>query len=201
MTKTFMKNLSVIDNETGSAMVLALIVLAALTIIGIFSINTSTIETQIDTNDRLHKMAFYEADGGTEVAREMIEQNIACTPAGFQTEPLTIGSLVVENKDFAFSENAPAATYPSDTQRDMQFPADDTQPHTNIVVFGNTQLSTGSALQMAAGYEGKGKGAAGGGGRIVYNVHSKHENPARSSSSHIRTVYRHMIGQEGDCKY
>jgi hypothetical protein len=200
MTKTFMKNLSVIDNENGSATVLALIVLAALTIIGIFSITTSTIETQIDTNDRLHKMAFYEADGGTEVAREMIEQNIACA-AGFQTEPLTIGSLVVENKDFAFSETEPAAPYPSDAERDMRFPADDTQPHTNIVVFGNTQLSTGSALQMAAGYEGKGKGAGGSGGRIVYDVHSRHENPARSSSSHIRTVYRHMIGQEGDCKY
>ena len=194
------KHNAIVNNEKGSAMVLALLMLAVLTIIGVSSITTSTIETQIDTNDRLYKMAFYEADGGTEVAREMIEQNIACA-AGFQTQPLTIGSLVVEDRQFAFSEIEPAAAYPSDAQRDMRFPADDTQPHTNIVAFGNTQLSTGSALQMAAGYEGKGKGAGAGGGRIVYNVHSRHENPGRSSSSHIRVLYRHMIGQEGNCNY
>jgi len=189
----------IVVNENGSAIVLALLILVILTILGVSSITTSTIETKIDTNDRLYKMAFYAADGGTEVGREMIEQNIACA-AGFQSDPLTIGSLVVEDKVFAFKENAPAGEYPSDTIRDLRFPADDTQPHTNIVIFGNTQLSTGSALQMAAGYEGKGKGAAGGGAQIIYNVASKHEG-RRNSQSHIMINYRHLIGQEGNCNY
>ena len=50
-----------------------------------------------------------QADGGTEVAREVIEQNISC-PDGFASEPLTIAgsggsSVVVVDKSFAFEEN------------------------------------------------------------------------------------------------
>ncbi len=189
----------VTDNENGSAIVFAILILAVLTIIGISSITTSTIETKIDTNDRLYKTAFYAADGGTEVGREMIEQNLACA-AGFLAQPLTIGSLVVEDRVFAYKEDAPLVDYPSDTTRDLHFPADDTQPHTNIVVFGDTELSTGSALQMAAGYEGKGKGAAGGGASIIYDISSKHEG-RRNSKAHIMVNYRHLIGQEGSCNY
>ncbi len=187
------------DNENGSAIVFAILILAVLTIIGVSSITTSTIETKIDTNDRLYKTAFYAADGGTEIGREMIEQNIAC-PDGFATEPLTIGSLIVEDQLFAFNEDEPLTNYPSDTERDLHFTANDNLPHTNIVVFGNTQLSTGSAIQMAAGYEGKGKGAAGGGAEIIYNVASQHQG-RRNSKATIIINYRHLIGQEGDCNY
>ena len=96
---------------------------------------------------------------------------------------------------------APGSEYPSDISRDIHFPVSDSQPHTNIVAFGNTRLSTGSALQMASGYEGKGKGAAGGGGEIVYDVYSKHENPGRNSRACIMINYIHLIGQEGNCLY
>jgi len=188
-----------LDNNNGSALILALLVLVVLTIIGISAVTTSTIETKIASNDMLHKKAFYSADGGTEVGRELLEQNVAC-PAGFQSEPLTIGSAVIENKSFALEENAPGSEYPSDTVRDIHFPSDDTLPHTNIIAFGNTELSKGSALQMAAGYEGKGKGAAGGGGQIIYNLYSKHQGKQNSRSC-IMIHYRHMIGHEGSCSY
>ena len=186
-------------NESGSAMVFAIMILAVLTIIGISSITTSTIESKIDRNDRLHKIAFYNADGGTEIAREMIEQNLSC-PAGFATEPLTIGSLVVEDRLFAYTEDEPTDDYPSDTIRDLRFPADNSLPRTNIVAFGRTRLAAGSAVQMAAGYEGKGKGAAGLGAEIVYNIVSQTQG-SQNSGAGILTRYRHKIGQEGNCKY
>ncbi|MCP4413688.1 MAG: hypothetical protein GY808_14100 [Gammaproteobacteria bacterium] len=190
---------NLLSNENGSALILAVLMLAILTIIGVSSLTTSTVEIQIAGNDKVHKTSFYAADGGTEIGREMIEQNIACA-VGFQTEPLTIGSLIIEDKVFAFEENEPGVAYPSDTVRDLRFPADDTAPHTNIVVFGNTELSTGSALQIAAGYEGKGKGVAGGGAQIMYDLHSQHKG-GQNSQSHIMINYRHLIGQEGNCKY
>lgn len=191
------------DNENGSALIFAILILAVLTIIGISSITTSTIEIKIAGNDKVYKTSFYAADGGTEIGREMIEQNLSC-PSGFSSEPLTIfgssGSIIVENKTFSYKEDEPVVDYPSDTVRDLHFPADDTQPHTNIVAFGNTRLSTGSALQMSAGYEGKGKGAAGGGAEIIYDVASKHQG-RQNSQSRIIINYRHLIGQEGNCNY
>lgn len=190
-----------LNNNEGSALIMALLILVVVTIIGVSSMSTSTIEIKIASNDRLYKTSFYAADGGTEVGRELIEQNIACA-TGFNTEPLTIGSVEVVDKDFAFQENEPTADYPSDTERDIYWWADETiqQAHTNLTVYGNTELSTGSALQMAAGYEGKGKGSAGGGGQIIYNVFSKHQG-RQNSNVCIRINYRHLIGDEGDCKY
>ena len=204
------------DDEKGSVLLIAVLILVVLTVIGISAITTSTIEIQIAGNEMLYKTNFYAADGGTEVGRELIEQNLAC-PNGFQAEPLTIGQAIVADKEFAKQENAPGVTYPSDPEpsdavdgilekdrRDIHFPIytppDDSRPHTNIVAFGNTQLSTGNALQMAAGYEGKGKGAAGGGGKIIYNLYSQHKG-WRGSKASIMIHYRHMIGQEGECNY
>lgn len=77
----------------------------------------------------------------------------------------------------------------------------DETPRTNIVAWGETRLTSGSAIQMAAGYEGKGKAAATGGGIIAYTIHSRHEHRQTNSESHIVIGYRHLIGQEGDCKY
>ncbi len=214
------------QNEKGSAIVVALLTLVALTILGIIASTTSRIETQIATHDVLYKKAFYEADGGTEIAREFVEQNLSC-PGGFSdltavngglgsAGDLKVTRIRVTDPDFAYQEDEAdvddngngIADYPADDERDLWFvgpgnplEANDGTPHTNVVAFGVTELSTGSAIQMAAGYEGKGKGAGGAGGQIVYEIHSRHEYRARQSDSHIMTEYRHLIGQEGDCQY
>lgn len=77
----------------------------------------------------------------------------------------------------------------------------DETPRTNIVAWGNTKLAAGSAIQMASGYEGKAKSAAIGGAIIAYQIHAKHEYRQPNSHSHIVIVYRHLVGQEGDCEY
>ena len=70
----------------------------------------------------------------------------------------------------------------------------------NLSIFGNTVLSTGSAIQLAQGYEGKGKGAAGGGAYIAYEIHAQH-NGATNSEAVVRLDWNHLIGFEGECKY
>lgn len=233
---TDVEHKTILNNEAGSAIVLALLILAVLTIIGVSSITTSTTEIQIDTNDRLAKMAFYAAEGGTEIGWEMVEQNLSCIgqfPASalnsdneLELESASGTSFFrVTNHDFALQETSVMDDItPSNTRRDLWFgdsnysfgdydtnddgtidPADDIDgmklPHTNVLAFGDTELSTGSAILMAAGYEGKGKGAGAGGGKIVYQIHSKHEYKARNSFSHILVEYRHIIGDEGDCEF
>ena len=53
---------NIVSNESGSAMVMAMVILAVLTILGISSINTSTIELQIVHNEKIYQQNFYQAE-------------------------------------------------------------------------------------------------------------------------------------------
>jgi hypothetical protein len=186
-----------IDNQNGSAMVIALIIMALLTIIGHLATRSTRLELQTATNDLRHKQAFYTADGMTEMAAELLEQNVACS-AGFTT--LQRGGLIeVLDNDF-WKNNLVANRLPSDTVRDVRIPLgnDDALPHTNIVYGGSTGFGTGSALQIAAGYEGKGKSIAGGGAFMVFEQSVQHRGNFNAEAC-VQTQWRHVIGEEGIC--
>lgn len=196
-------------NEDGFLLVITMLILVVLTLIGISATNLSRIELQIAGNDRLHKETFYQADGGTEVGSHLLEENISC-PAGFSGSlPKTIDSThILSDLKFWSNETEPGAPYPDDAagKRHIRYNADfnvvanDALPHTNIHFFGNSSLSTGNAIQMLAGYEGVGYGAATGGGQLVTNVDSQHRGVGNSMSI-IRINWRHIIGHEGTCIY
>ena len=192
-----MKNFkATLASQTGAAIVMVLLILAAAIILGVAAITTSNTELQIATQDARHKIAFYAADGGTEFGAELVEQNIAC-PGGFPVS--TIGNLRVDTLDLWMNASA---TKPSDTNRDFYFPGGYSagEPHTNLTVGGVTTLAAGGAIQMAAGYEGKGKGAPSGGAHIVYDIFSEHLGRFNSKAL-VRLQWRHVIGQEGACLY
>jgi Tfp pilus assembly protein PilX len=192
-----MKNLkSILSNQTGAAIVLVLLMVAVAIIIGVTAISTSNTELQIATQDVRHKTAFYAADGGTEYGAELVEQNIAC-PGGFSIT--TVGNIEVGNATLWMNATA---TKPTDTNRDFYFPTGYSagEPHTNLTVGGVTALAEGGAIQMAAGYEGKGKGAPSGGAHIVYDINAEHLGRFNSKSL-VLLQWRHVIGQEGTCLY
>jgi hypothetical protein len=168
------------SNERGSTLLISILILLLLTVIGIAATNTSTIEILISGNDKVHKMAFHQADGGTEVGIELVEQNINL--AGFNTSELTGLRDVNATNPNLYMNGTPSM--PSDTNRDAYLPKNYTgnEPHTNLTIGGNTGLSTGGAIQMAAGYEGKGKSSAGGGSYVVYDIWSQHIGKANSEA-------------------
>jgi hypothetical protein len=190
------------NNSDGAVTIAALLILAVLTIIGVSSISTSNIEVQIATNDKVHKMAFYAADGGSQLGMELLELNIACA-AGFANDNLQINNITVVDKDFWMQGDAdkPAdiSDYSSDTDHDVQIDAA-AGTHTNLSIYGETALGIGGAIEMAAGYEGKGKGAAGGGVSLLYDIYSQHLGLANSKSM-VALQWRHNIGSEGTCMY
>lgn len=53
------------DNDKGSVMVLALILLALLTLLGMAALTSSSIDAQIAGNELRHKLAFYAAESAT----------------------------------------------------------------------------------------------------------------------------------------
>jgi len=195
---------SIVNNKRGSALVIALLMLVVLTLIGISATTTTTFELQIAGNDKLFKRAFYAADGATEMGGELMEQNIedrnwelgedGVNPPKYGN-PLNRGNVSVESEN-PYMNREPMDGIPSDNprNRDAVYPrgATDDVPHTNIKVVGNTTLSTGSAVQLIAGYEGKGKGAAGGGAWITYDVRTQRID-VRNTEVRIRLGWRHVL--------
>ena len=191
------QTLKPIDNQNGSAMVIAMIIMALLAIIGHLATRSTSLEVQMASNDMRYKQTFYTADGLTELGSELIEQNIAC-PQGF-TNSVRGGLIDVQETAFWKNDLDPNRM-PANDDRDILIPvgAADDAPHTNIVIGGNKEFSTGSALQVAAGYEGKGKSTAGGGAYLVYDQITQTTGTFNTESI-IRVQWRHVIGTEGTC--
>jgi hypothetical protein len=78
--------------EEGSAMVLAFVFLVVLTLIGVFSARTATIDIQIASNEIPYQQNFYIAEGG--LHREAAEVGRGCYAISNAKEPC---SLVVWN--------------------------------------------------------------------------------------------------------
>jgi hypothetical protein len=189
------KSLAVFRNQRGNALVIALLMLACLTLIGIASLMTSTVELQVSGTDRIAKKAFYAADGGTEMASELLEQNIEERSWSDNTDR---GDVKVANGSFYLNrESDTADPVPSDTNRDAYYPKDAAGdvPHTNFKVRGRSELSTGSAIQLAAGYEGRGRGAGAGGAWIIYDVRAQYldNRGNRHTQAKVNLGWRHVM--------
>jgi Tfp pilus assembly protein PilX len=79
-----MKNIiSNLNRNDGSVVVVALIMLALLSIIGIAATNTSTTEVKISANEQLYRIVFYGADAGLEVGRQVLNDIKIANPGSW----------------------------------------------------------------------------------------------------------------------
>lgn len=69
-----MRVLSKLKEEDGSIIVIALVVLALVTVIGISSTNTTSVELQIAANEKFQKIAFYSAESGWQSTVAYLDQ-------------------------------------------------------------------------------------------------------------------------------
>ena len=84
---------SIIKNEKGVALVLALIMLVILTFIGISSISSSIFETKISGNERVGSAAFYATEGGVKVGISRLPDITAYSGTIGSDESYRSGSL------------------------------------------------------------------------------------------------------------
>lgn len=191
-------------NQSGSAMLMALYILAILTLVGLLSAKSTTTELHMATNEMRQKQAFYAAEGVSELISEIIEQNIAC-PNGFTENRLRGGLVQVHTPAFWKNEPQPGKL-PSDgggedpPVRDMRIPIgdQDNEPHTNVLIHGTRAVSKGNALQSAAGYEGIGRSLANCGTHIIYDQIAQHKTGFNTEAI-VKIQWRHVIGSEGIC--
>lgn len=199
-------------NEEGFVLVASLLIMLVLTVLGIAGSRNTSMELLIAGNDRTYKETFYSADGGVEMGAETLEQSLACI-SGFTAKNDFVdttfnGGALLDNLIYVRSDaldlwkNFAPTDEPSDTDRDLFFPWDAAgdEPHTNLNIAGDTKMTTGAAIQMLAGYEGKGKGISAGGTYLLYDILSQHMGK-NNSASVVGLLYRHIIGQEGSKNY
>jgi Tfp pilus assembly protein PilX len=69
-----MKEKLMLKNEDGSVIIISMVVLVLITMLGIWSSNTSTIEVQIAANEKDQKLVFYAAEAGIEAGRAVLSE-------------------------------------------------------------------------------------------------------------------------------
>ena len=213
-----------VNNQRGSVINVALLILILIFLVGIGLSKISTTDVKIASNIKTDTTTFYEAEAGLEAASELVELNVVC-PKGFGDatddglpggwEDIE-GFFRVTDTWFWFREEAgepagnPDPDSPGSLDEDIvaYYPADyqgDEEPdraHTNISVGSKTRYARGSAIQMAAGYEGLGKGAAAGGGAIVFDIRAQRYGERASESQHyIQWIHLIKTGEVCDDKY
>ena len=213
----------IVSNQRGSVINVALLILVLIFLIGIGLNKISTTDIKITNNMKTDAITFYGAEAALDSASELLEENIACTTGFTDTAdtlggvPLPAGQEIIEGmlrvNDLVFWRNQTAGNPEGDPTDPATFPdivayyppeydpdTDPDQPHTNLAIGGATRFATGSAIQMAAGYEGLGKGSGGGGANIIYDIYALRFGDKNSSSLHY-IQWIHKLGLGGTCNY
>ena len=211
--------LHIFSNQHGSVINVALLILILIFLIGIGLSKMSTTDIKIANNIKQDMTTFYEADASLEAAAEMIEQNLGCITGfpdiGSDGFEIIGGQFYVNNLRFGHNQRKRGVRpgvdptvldadgnlivdffYPPVNPATMELD----EPHTNISVGGATRFSKGSAIQMAAGYEGLGKGAAAGGSSIIYDVYAERIGINNTSSTHFMQ-WVHLIKPSSGCNF
>ena len=168
----------ILANEEGTVLIVALMILVMLTVIGISASTISNIEIQIAGNDKFYKRVFYAADGGAEIGAELIEKALETRGTA-----ATVGTVTMNNPSFWSQTAEPAANDATLTLSASTI---------GLKLYGNSALSSGGAIQLIAGYEGKGKGAGGSGAYMVYEIESRATAPPNAQAK-VHAKWRHMI--------
>jgi len=90
---------SIINNERGSVILLAVVMLVLLTIVGISTTNTSSIELQIVKNEKMYKECFYDAEAGAFEAAQKIKNDALTNPEKVNAEREDSDLFKFVNKD------------------------------------------------------------------------------------------------------
>ncbi len=220
-----MKNKTIsIGNSEGFVLVAALLIMLVLTILGIATTTNTSIELQIASNDKVNKKTYFEAEAGAALGTEIIEQSFSCV-AGFKETDATNkwadlggtdirvysrdGDYVLYNNARSTSAAVLASKIGDPDKADAAYPKSNLKTsgtddeETGYLYFeAKTMVQIGGALQMTAGYEGKGKSAGQGGVAKVIDVYSQFAGQTESQTT-IAMGWRHLVGTEDPsaCQY
>jgi len=171
--------------KEGTALIIALLVLIVLSLMGVYAVFTSTVETRIAGNERLLECAFYAADGGTDYGRRMIELTLAnqSLPAGANSTPDPTHGTTLQQEVLG----AIGSTWEQGS------------PYVEPTIGAGSNESTVTIHidRIKADYF-KGGSAEFGGGEetklaVYYKIHSGAATTTTNSRSQVQTTYRRVL--------
>jgi len=83
-----------VHNDDGYAIITAMLILVILSLIGVSATNNASMESQIASNSQVHKMAFYAADSGWQVAADYLDDQFPMITANIGTD-ISSGTSVI----------------------------------------------------------------------------------------------------------
>lgn len=217
---------SIRSSEEGYILVFTLLLLVVLTLLGVSAIDTSIFESNMAANDALHKRAFYQADGGTELGIQLAYENAICATvtAGF-TKNFGAFALIGDNvvvTDLAFSKANLTTTpsmIPSDGTRHVAFypgvdmnpgttatnSTHDSEPNTNLLFRGRVIQDPGEGSLQNSGYDGPVGYSQVGATSKEFTIASQHQGN-RNSESLVTLRWKLSnkilnVATSFDCKY
>jgi hypothetical protein len=190
------------DPQQGTALIMAILILLVLSVIGVYAVSTSTVETKISGVERGLQEAFYTADSGEPIG-------ITLTKTVLQDDTQTVSALgqpwsaVINDGDSFITE-----IYNNASNRDWDEDIDSTEDGNNLGLPSYVQLLVdidrleahhlaGGGVEFAAGYEGIGLGGGGDIG-ILYSVDSRGIYSMRGAESELHAGYLHVPGIVGE---
>ena len=195
-------------SQQGAALVIAIMILLILTVLGIYAITTSTLETKIAGSERELKTAFYAADAGQPIGINVIKAIIQYVPTSPSALPAPWDAIVQDGLD-GFITNNEIFT---DIRNTTDTPTNQPDVIVNRTDLGLTaavpigvtididritsyQLS-GGATEYGSGYEGIGQGGGGDVG-VIYALDSLGRYTFSNTASELEAGYRYVIGVAG----
>jgi Na+-transporting methylmalonyl-CoA/oxaloacetate decarboxylase gamma subunit len=196
------------SHQQGAALVIAVIILLILTVVGIYAVTTSTIETKITGFEREFKEAFFTADSGEPIGIEVTKAIIHYVPTTISDLPAPWNDSGVIDADLFTGSDPEIFTDDRDTADDPDNGPDiDSQGAGNNLGFpsrvrlrvdidrlASYQMS-GGATEFGSGYEGIGRGG-GGHVAILYEIDSIGRYTSNAKSA-IEAGYRHVVSMPG----
>jgi len=186
------------SGERGFVLVTALFFLLLLTLIGTFGLNTTCMEIQISANDRLRRQAFFQADGGAQLALCLLEDGLASLGAALDKGVLkgSNSTVLIENPFYAVNGKT---REPADSDRDLVYfpagfnPATPAAAHTNMTIScQQARAAPGSSLVMVGYQDQAAKGA-----QIPCTIFSQHLGQAGGEAM-VEVDWIHVVGHEAD---
>ena len=172
--------ISNLNNEEGSAIVMALIVLAMLTIIGIVSTSDTVFELQIVRNEAIYRRNFYRAESAIVEAAQRLEESNAGDSLPISTSYTWLNNALAPDLTAMVSWkddlDPPNWENRSEASNNMDDPADN-RNNTRYAAICNG-IAAGNSLSMT-----------GGGNLYAYSIYGLFDSTANQGRSLIRMGY------------
>jgi len=190
----------ILNNESGAAVLIAtILILVAITVIGLGTMNNSTVEMTIASNDQQHKMAFYNADSGVYSVPKLVSRTINES----QVQDIGAGSGTAEGLNYDLRGRTDDEAETHFYQQIMGFNLNNEaaitmQPGINTIINVSRirrRIVAGGGAEFAAGTEGVGVGSQGG-VAIFYQMDSRGFT-GRGSNANVIADYRKVLGIAG----